>query len=65
MLIAFNPSEPEIKHIIFASDQKAAKWIRNNSNGDTFYWAAELSIHANMACVLSIQDYEKGIATLD
>lgn len=65
MLIAYNPSESEIRQIIVASDQKAAKWIRNKSNGDIFYWAAELSIHANMAGVLSIQDYEKGLATLD
>ncbi len=62
MLISNNPSNEKIAEIIATSTEKAAKWIKDLETNDFWYWPAEKAIHAQMASLLSIPRYEKGLA---
>ncbi len=65
MLLACNPPKEGIKRIIDASQYKAAKWLRNEKTGETWYWPAEESTHADFAEFAGIDDYTKGIAVTE
>lgn len=62
MIVARNPTPEKIRELIELSKSDAAKWIKNNETGETWYWPADESFHANMAKILHVTDYEKGIA---
>lgn len=62
MLLSCNPPPEGIKRIIEASDHHAAKWIKDKSTGEIWYWPAEAAQHASIAKSVGITDYEKGIA---
>ncbi len=56
-----NPSKEQITEIISASEQQAAKWIKDLQSDDYWYWPASWVTHSKMAETLGVQDYEKGI----
>jgi hypothetical protein len=57
-----NPSDEKIRELIELSEYRAAKWIKDNENGDIFYWTTVETTHAEMAAVLHIEDYQTGVA---
>lgn len=59
--ISMNPSKESIARTIAKSEHKAAKWIRDPATGDVYYWAAEKAQHEEIARMLKLADYEKGI----
>ena len=60
-----NPSNERIKEIIFSSNERAAKWLKDTKTGDMYFWQAEKAFHRNIAEQLGIKEYEKGIAVND
>lgn len=60
-----NPTPDEIAEIINSSEHKAAKWIKDTSTGDVWYWPAEVRFHRDAAASVGVEDYEKGMAVLN
>lgn len=60
-----NPPKAKIVELISKSEHTAAKWLKDSSNGDTYYWPAELYQHAHVAAQFGIEDYTKGLAVND
>ncbi len=58
-----NPSKEKIQELIQQSEQKAAKWLKDIEDGNIYYWPADWTSHAQMADILQIKDYDKGIVT--
>ncbi|MCU7918340.1 MAG: hypothetical protein KZQ95_08260 [Candidatus Thiodiazotropha sp. (ex Epidulcina cf. delphinae)] len=65
MLITQNPSNATIKELIFLSSEGAAKWIEDKETGDIFYWPSDAAHHKQIAEILHISEYDKGIAIKD
>jgi hypothetical protein len=65
MIIYRNPSNAKIKELITLSSEGAARWIEEKETGDVFYWPSDIAIHRQIAEILHIADYEKGIAIED
>lgn len=63
--VSKNPTKAVIAGIIKASEHTAAKWLKDTATGDMYYWPAEKYQHAHVAAAFAVQDYSKGIATLD
>lgn len=62
MKLSKNPSNETIRELIEASPCKAAKWIKEIPTGDRYYWPADQALHARVADILHIEEYEKGLA---
>lgn len=60
-----NPTPTDIARIINSSEHTAAKWLKDSVTGDSFYWPAEKYQHAHVAATFKVEDYTKGLATLD
>ena len=60
-----NATKEEVKALIDQSEHKAAKWLKDATTGDIYYWPAEIYQHAAVASAMKIADYTKGLATLD
>jgi hypothetical protein len=60
-----NPTDSQITEIIAESKHKAAKWIKDLATGDIYYWEAEKAFHRQMAELLNIKVFNKGIAVND
>ena len=60
-----NPTDDRIKEIIALSEHRAAKWLKDLETGDLWYWPADWTTHSKKAEELQVQDYDKGIVTLD
>lgn len=60
-----NPTRKEIQEIIAASEHKAAKWLKSIDGKDIWYWPAEQEQHANVAKLVGITEYTKGLAVAD
>ena len=65
MIIYRNPSNAKIKELITRSSEGAARWIEEKESGDVFYWPSDTAFHTQIAKILHIADYEKGIAIED
>jgi hypothetical protein len=65
MIIYRNPSNAKIKELITLSSEGAARWIEEKDTGDVFYWPSDIAFHRQIAEILHIADYEKGIAIKD
>ena len=63
--VAKNPTKDEITKIIQSSEHTMAKWLKDTTTDDMYYWAAEKYQHAHVAYAFKIEDYTKGFATLD
>lgn len=64
MLLGLNPPPERLREIIASSAHKAAKWIKSQ-DGSTWYWPAELAQHADVAKLVGVTEYTKGIAIAD
>lgn len=60
-----NPTKATIAEIIRSSEHTAAKWLKDTTTGDMYYWSAEVYQHAAVAAAMKVADYTKGLATLD
>ena len=60
-----NPSKDKIAELIGMSEHTAAKWLKDSSNDDMYFWPAELYQHAHVAAQFGIANYTKGIAVND
>ncbi|MCU7931722.1 MAG: hypothetical protein KZQ90_13050 [Candidatus Thiodiazotropha sp. (ex Codakia rugifera)] len=65
MLITQNPSNATIKELIFLSSEDSAKWIEDKATGDIFYWPSDIAYHEQIAEILHITEYNRGIAIKD
>jgi hypothetical protein len=65
MIIYRNPSNAKIKELITLSSEGAARWIEEKVTGDVFYWPSDLGYHTQIAKILKISEYDKGIAIED
>jgi hypothetical protein len=65
MIIYRNPSNAKIKELITLSSEGAASWIEEKETGDLFYWPSDSGYHKQIAQILKISAYEKGIAIKD
>jgi hypothetical protein len=65
MIPVRNPTTAEVKAMIAESEHKAAKWLKDTSTGDIYYWPAEIYQHMAVAYALKINDYTKGLAVDD
>lgn len=65
MILLHNPTPETLERLIRESQHKAAKWIKDDETGETWYWPAEMSQHAKMAEHLGITKYTKGLAVID
>lgn len=65
MLLAHDPSEQEISILIDFSQQRAAKWTENPHDHSKWFWPAEQAFHAEVASLLKIPEYEKGLAVVE
>ncbi|MCU7945629.1 MAG: hypothetical protein KZQ72_03120 [Candidatus Thiodiazotropha sp. (ex Cardiolucina cf. quadrata)] len=65
MLITQSPSNATIKELIFLSSEGAAKWIEDKETCDIFYWPSDTANHEQIAEILHISEYDKGIAIKD
>lgn len=64
MYIKRNPSPDEIQQLIANSSEKAARWLCDEDTGDIWYWASDVAFHRDVANVLRIDKYTKGLAIL-
>ena len=62
MLVSSNPTPQEIAIIISQSKHLAAKWIREESSGNLWYWPAEQATHTSVAHMVGAVEYSKGIS---
>jgi hypothetical protein len=65
MMIYRNPSNAKIRELITLSSEGAAMWIEEKETGDLFYWPSDSGYHQDIAKILNITAYEKGIAIED
>jgi hypothetical protein len=65
MMIYRNPSNAKIRELITLSSGGAASWIEEKETGDLFYWSSDSGYHKQIAKILNITAYEKGIAIED
>ncbi len=65
MIPVRNPTPAEVKGMIDQSEHRAAKWLKDTSTGDTYYWPAEIYQHMAVAYALKIADFTKGLAVDD
>ncbi len=65
MILANNPSEDKIQELIELSKDKAAKWIEDKDSGDKWFWPSDKSFHKDVAKLLHIENYDKGLAVKD
>ncbi len=63
--VAKNPPKEVIADLISKSEHTAAKWLKDSSTGDMYFWPAEKHQHAHVAAHFGIADYTKGIAVND
>jgi hypothetical protein len=63
--VAINPPRSQVVEIIKSSEHTAAKWLKHTATGDMYYWPAEKYQHAHVAATFMVEDYTKGLATLD
>lgn len=63
--VSKNPTKAEIAEIISRSEHTAAKWLKDSSNSDMYFWPAEKHQHAHVAAHFGVEDYTKGIAVND
>ena len=62
MIIAKNPTHEKLQEIINLSKDKAAKWIEDPENNSRYFWPSDQSFHADVAKILHISEFNKGIA---
>lgn len=60
MLLYRNPTPEQLKTLMASSEHNAAKWIK--SGRSQFFWRPEDATHADVADMIGIHDYEKGLA---
>ncbi|MEW8509002.1 MAG: hypothetical protein AB2598_20140 [Candidatus Thiodiazotropha sp.] len=65
MIITRNPSNTKIRELITLSSEGAARWIEDKETGDIFYWPSDSAYHNQVAEILHISEYDKGIAIED
>ncbi|PVV23629.1 MAG: hypothetical protein B6D78_02785 [gamma proteobacterium symbiont of Ctena orbiculata] len=65
MIVYRNPSNAKIKELITRSSEGAARWIEEKETGDVFYWPSDTAYHKQIAEILHIAEYKKGIAIED
>jgi hypothetical protein len=61
-LVFKNPTDTAIRQIIAMSEHRAAKWLKNKDTGDIYYWPAEEAQHAEIAKLMQVTNWEKGVA---
>ena len=59
---AKNPSQEEMAAIIARSKHDAAKWLKDAATSDVYYWPADEAFHQQVADMLGISKFDKGIA---
>lgn len=60
-----NPTREQIASILSASEQGAAKWLKDPDIGNIYYWPAESHQHMEVAYWLQLRGYTKGIVLQD